>query len=111
MLFITFQGWAVISVISTLGFIYLCVCASAECVHTCVSEADGGTEPPHKPECPTLAVPLFGCWDFILTSHSNDYITQICADNHSRGQSAKNRGSKFHLHTLPLKNLLNHSVS
>lgn len=53
---VTFHGWAVMSVISTLSFIYLCVCTSAECVHMCVSEAHRGTEAHHKPECPILAV-------------------------------------------------------
>lgn len=43
MFFITFHGWAVISVISTLGFIYLRVCTSAAPVHTGVSEAHRGS--------------------------------------------------------------------
>ena len=53
---------------------------------------------------------IFKCWEFILTSHGNDYTTQICLDNNSHGQSAKNRGSKFHLHILLLKNSLHDPV-
>lgn len=37
-------------------------------------------------------------------SLSNDYNTQDGLYNNSNGQSGKNRGSKFHVHTLPVKN-------
>lgn len=44
-------------------------------------------------------------------SLSNDYNTQDGLYNNSNGQSGKNRGSKFHVHTLPVKNSFYHSVS
>lgn len=108
---ITFHGWAVMSVISTLSFIYL-LSAPLLSVFTCVclrlTEAQRLITSRNVQYWQCY---IFKCWDFILTSHSNDYPTQICLDNNSHGQSAKNRGSKFHLHTSLWKNLLFHSVS
>lgn len=84
----------------------LCLHLCWVCSHTCVwgSQRHRGWSLARasNPE----SANIFKFWEFIFTSHGNEYTTPICLDNKSHGQSSKNRGSKFHLHTLLLKNSL-----